>query len=208
MAGDSLTLFGDEESAPASNARSPKIMPLGDVLLGGSGWGVYDDILRDYLAHHPLPILSDEHAIFRFFLDFWKALHDGYPFVNDQASDKDSPWGDLDASFLIAHEHGIFKVSGNLGVTRFNQYWSIGSGSSYALGAMHTLYNRSDCSAEDIARAGVEAGIALSVHSGGEIDVLHWPPAPGSGTPGSGAPESGRTMGHDAQGGSGGAAHG
>ena len=42
-------------------------------------------------------------------------------------------------------------------MSEYTKFWAIGSGSEFALGAMHALYNRLD-SAEDIARAGVEAG--------------------------------------------------
>ena len=42
-------------------------------------------------------------------------------------------------------------------VSEYAKFWAIGSGSEFALGAMHALYNRLD-SAEEIAKAGVEAG--------------------------------------------------
>lgn len=173
MAADTLTLFGDDDVAVASNASTRKFIALGDSLMGGAGWGLYDDILRDYLSDAQPPDLSSERAIFRFFLDLWKALHETYTFVNDQAASKDSPFGDLDSTFVIANRSGLYKVSSDLCVTRYQQYCSVGSGSQYAYGAMQTLYDRPDERAEDIARAGVAAGIALNAHCGGEIDVAH-----------------------------------
>ena len=48
--------------------------------------------------------------IFTFFLDFWRALHDQYTFVNDQAATNATPFGDLDSTFLIANAGGIFNI--------------------------------------------------------------------------------------------------
>ncbi|MBT4076738.1 MAG: MFS transporter, partial [Gammaproteobacteria bacterium] len=42
-------------------------------------------------------------------------------------------------------------------VDEYTQYWAIGSGAEYALGAMFTVYDQLD-SAEQIALAGVKAG--------------------------------------------------
>ena len=41
-------------------------------------------------------------------------------------------------------------------VTEYNRFWSIGSGSSFALGALHAVYERLE-DAEEIAQAGVAA---------------------------------------------------
>lgn len=172
MAADSLTLFGDDDVATPENASSRKMMQLGSSVIGGAGWGLYDDIFRDYLDQQQTPDLGSEVLIFRFFLDLWKALHETYTFVNDQAASKDTPFGDLDSTFLIANANGLFKVSSDLCVTRFSQYCAIGSGSHYAYGAMHTLYDRPTETAISIARAGAETGIALNAHCGGAIDIL------------------------------------
>ncbi len=179
MAADTLTLFGDDDVAAPANASSRKFMHLGDSLVGGAGWGIYDDILRDHLSDEQPPDLSDERVIFRFFLDLWKALHDNYTFVNDQAASRDTPFGDLDSTFVIANSTGLFKVSSDLCVTRFQQYVSVGSGSQYAYGAMQALYDRPNETAESIARSGVAAGIALNVHCGGEVDVATLRRTPG-----------------------------
>jgi ATP-dependent protease HslVU (ClpYQ) peptidase subunit len=170
MAADTLTCFGDAQRIPASNATTPKLQRLGDALVGASGWGVYDRILDAHLAERPVPDLGSERAIFAFFLDLWRALHDRFNFVNDQAQSKDSPFGDLDSSFLVASRAGMFKVSSDLDVSRFERYYAIGSGAEYALGAMHACYDDLP-TAEDIARRGVEAAIAFDVYCDGEITV-------------------------------------
>jgi len=172
MAADTLALFGDGMVIPQPNAIASKIMKVGDALIGGTGWAVYDDIIDHWIADTP-PVLDSRRAIYAFFLDFWKALRENYSLVNEQAATKETPFGDLDATFLIACSGGLFQVSSDLGVTRFTSHHAIGSGAEYALGAMHALINRDGMSPEHIARAGCEAAIDLDASCGGRIDVHH-----------------------------------
>lgn len=61
---------------------------------------------------------------------FWKELHEQYNFVKDQSNEEDpSPFGDLDATFLITNPNGIFYVSSNMSVSKFEKYFAIGAGS-------------------------------------------------------------------------------
>lgn len=170
MASDTQSSFGTE-ALPADNQTTTKIRRVGDALLGRSGWGVYDNILGDLLAQDEPPVLEDAQSVFRFFNDLWRALHRRYAFVNDQAKRKESPFGDLGGSFLVANGGGIFYVSPNLGVTRFEKYYAIGTGADYSLGAIHQVYDR-EKGADEIARAAVESAIAFNVNCGGQIEVL------------------------------------
>ena len=171
MAADTLTSFGDSEHIPQENARTSKVGRIGDSLIGGAGWAVYDDILNDFLATRPTPDLTSARKIFSFFLDFWRALHEHYTFVNDQAANNNSPFGDLDSTFLIANAGGIFTVASDLGVTPLNRYYAIGSGGEYAIGVLYTLYNRTD-DIESVATDAVQAAIAMNLQCGGAVDVL------------------------------------
>lgn len=173
MAADTQSNFG-AEVLPADNQSTLKVRRVGRSLLGRSGWGVYDNILGDLLDEGEGPELDDTRSIFRFFTGLWRVLHDRYAFVNDQAKRKDSPFGDLGGSFLVANRNGIFYVSPNLGVTRFEKYYAIGSGADYSLGAMHQLYDRENDVAQ-IARSAVETAIAFNVNCGGRIEVLEVP---------------------------------
>jgi ATP-dependent protease HslVU (ClpYQ) peptidase subunit len=171
MAADTLTSFGDSERMPQENARTPKVRRIGDSLIGGAGWAVYDDILNDFLSTRPTPDLTSSRKIFTFFLDFWKALHDHYTFINDNAANASTPFGDLDSTFLIANAGGIFTVASDLGVTPLNQYYAIGSGGEYAIGVLYSLYNKTDDIAT-LANDAVSAAIAMNLQCGGTVDVL------------------------------------
>jgi ATP-dependent protease HslVU (ClpYQ) peptidase subunit len=170
MAADSLTSFGDGLRVPPNNCSVAKIRRVNGSLLGAAGWGIYDCIVDHFLAGNQPAELGDQREIFSFFLALWKALHDRYPFVNDQAHSRDTPFGDLDATFLVANRGGIFKVSHDMDVCRFNRYFAIGSGADYALGAMFNLYEGGDDAAA-IARRAVLTAIEFDMHCGGDVLV-------------------------------------
>ncbi|MBD3240252.1 MAG: hypothetical protein GF331_06670 [Chitinivibrionales bacterium] len=170
MAADTQTSFGDVK-VPPDNLRTCKINKLGSSYIGKTGWGLYDNIFSDFVDAKKAPSLLDETAIYTFFLRLWRRLHERYGFVNDQCRDKDSPFGDLDASFLITNKNGIFHVASDMSVTRFAKYYAIGDGNDFALGALYSLYNF-DYDAETLAAKAVEAAMAFRIFCGGEIDTV------------------------------------
>lgn len=169
IATDSKRTFGGN-AVPESNLRDVKLRRVGEAYLAMTGWGVYANILDDYLRTTRTARLTDSRQIFTFFRGFWKALHQRYAFVNDQCTESDSPFGDLDASFLIAAKGGIFYVACDMSVTEFQHYYAVGSGASYALGAMHALYTPG-AKADAIARKAVAAASALDIYCGGEVNL-------------------------------------
>ena len=118
IAADTQNNFGHNR-APIANHRTQKILTVGGNHLATSGWGLYANILDDFLARKRAPKLDTERDVFRFFQTFWKALHEHYSLVNDQCQHEEerSPFGDLDASFLLVNGGGIFFVSSDTSVT-------------------------------------------------------------------------------------------
>ena len=169
IASDSRVAFGNE-IIPGDNLPIEKIIKFGDSYIGSSGWGVYDNIMADFIRSKKDANLEDTQGIFSFFMELWKDLHKHYSFVNDQSSGKESPFGDLDAKFLIVNWNGIFLVSPNMSVRKFNKYYAIGSGSSYSLGALELLYDQK-FDAEAIARRAVATAITFDNTCGGKIDI-------------------------------------
>ena len=100
-------------------------MALGGSQLAMTGWGVYDNVLHDYLASRRPPRFASEREIFTFFVRLWKDLRKRYSFVDDQVAEDDrSPFADLDSSFLVGNRHGIFHVSGDMSVMAFHEYYA------------------------------------------------------------------------------------
>lgn len=170
LAADTLTTFGSHKH-PILNYSVDKIRRVGTALMGATGWQLYRDILDDYLGSKRPPPLTSEKTIFKFFVKLWGALRERYNLVNDQCHDRDTPFGDLDAEFLIANRKGIYMVSGDLSIARFERYAAIGSGADYALGALYQLYDREQDPAT-IARKAIETAIQFNVHCGGEARVV------------------------------------
>jgi ATP-dependent protease HslVU (ClpYQ) peptidase subunit len=173
IAADTKRTFGSG-AVEVANFTDLKIREVGSSYIATTGWGLYSNILDDYLATRKRAKLTDQASIFSFFRQFWKDLHERYSFVSDQRPDDDSPFGDLDASFLIASPEGIFSVACDMSVTQFEQYYAIGSGAPYALGAIYALY-KADGDALKIAERGVEAGMALDIYCGGKVTAFTVP---------------------------------
>jgi ATP-dependent protease HslVU (ClpYQ) peptidase subunit len=171
IAADTQENFGDRRVLRGDH-NSSKIMKVGASYLAQTGWGLYENILGDYLVKSGTPRFRNEREIFGFFNRFWKRMRKDYSFVNDQPMEDDkSPFADLDASFLIANSHGIFHVTGQMSVTRFTRFDAVGSGGPYALGALHTLYDEK-LDAEEIARRACAAALHFDISCGGALDVF------------------------------------
>jgi ATP-dependent HslUV protease, peptidase subunit HslV len=168
IASDTQDNFGDLRP-PSENHEAIKIRTFGEAIVGASGWALYDDIFGHYLSKRRNIRLRDRTSIFDFFVKFWRELKKNYPFVNDQpGKESETPFANLDASFLIASPGGIFLVSSNMSVSEFRQYYAIGSGSDYAIGAVHALYEDVKDPAHITERA-VRAAIAYDSSCGGRV---------------------------------------
>lgn len=170
IAADSLTTIGNTK-VPLGLHAAKKIRRVGASWLATTGWGVYENILEDYLTKSRGVRLESQQQIFEFFLKLWKALHKRYTLVNDQIEEKDSgPFANLDSTFLIANHRGIFYVAPDLSVMTVSRYFAIGSGAPFSLGALHGLYDgRLDAAA--LAKKAVEAAIDFDNFCGGEVQA-------------------------------------
>ncbi|MBC8551405.1 MAG: hypothetical protein H8D23_17310 [Candidatus Brocadiales bacterium] len=166
---DTLQCF-DSNMTGEDNLNESKLRRIGSAMVAGAGWGLYGNILDDYLKGKKPVRLTTKQQIFLFFKRLWPVLHEKYSFVKNQCEDADSPFGELDSSFLIATKRRIFFVSSNMCVTEFQKFYAIGAGRDYAIGAMHVLYGQEN-SAEEIARLAIEAAISNNVYCGGSIEI-------------------------------------
>ncbi|MGR3293759.1 MAG: hypothetical protein ACUZ9M_07075 [Candidatus Scalindua sp.] len=166
---DTLQCF-DSNMTGVDNLNESKLRRIGSVMVASAGWGLYDNILDDYLKGKKSVKLSTKQEVFLFFKKLWPVLHEKYSLVKDQCDDAASPFGELDSSFLIATKKRILLVSSNMCVTEFLKFYAIGAGRDYAIGAMHVLYDQ-EKSAEEIARLAIEAAISNNVYCGGNIEI-------------------------------------
>lgn len=111
-----------------------------------------------YLSEVESISLTDRFDVYRFLVGLHSNLKE-YHFL-DGSVDENSNFESIGLTMLIANAHGIFSTYDNREVIYHSDYYAIGSGQEYALGAM-SLAARST----NDARTLVESGLySASVH--------------------------------------------
>src|SRR5512140_1108101 len=158
IAADTLTTFGNTRLHATQDASHDKILKVGDSYVGVCGSAAHHLVLSNLLAKTPDVQLNSKAAIFETFRKLHPILKEEC-FLNPK-EDEEDPYESSQITALIANASGIFAIYSMREVFEYTQFWGIGSGHEYALGATHQAYSRCD-DAADTARAGVEAGIAF-----------------------------------------------
>lgn len=167
IAADTLTTFGSRKVSATHNRHSGKILRLGGSFLGMTGWSASQQVLTHAFWGIPdPPRFASAAEIFDVFLALHPRLKQEY-FLSPLAGDG---YESSHMNLLIANGHGIFGVYSIRDVLEYERFWASGSGSDYALGAMHAVFD-ADGDAASIAEAGVRAGIEFDDATGGPIEV-------------------------------------
>lgn len=170
IAADTLTSFGNTRLPAHLDASHDKILHIGESYVGVCGSAAHHLVLANLLAKTPAVQLNSKAEIFETFRKLHPILKEEC-FLNPK-EDEEDPYESSQITALIANTHGIFGIYSMREVFEYTQYWAIGSGHEFALGALHHTYTLYD-SSEDIARAGVDAGIALDKNSGAPITLYN-----------------------------------
>jgi ATP-dependent protease HslVU (ClpYQ) peptidase subunit len=156
IACDTLATTGSIKQRSHYSSTPDKIFAFRDTYVGTVGYAVHNAVLQSYFSRYPDNVKLDTAAeIFETWRQMHKILREEYH-MNPRA-ESDDPYETTRMSALLASPRGIFGVWPSRDVEAFPRFWAIGSGASYALGAMFALFERSD-DVEEIARAGVSAG--------------------------------------------------
>lgn len=158
IAADTLTAFGNTRLIAAMDGSHDKILHCGDSHIGVCGSAAHHLVLANLLAKTPSVQLNSKADIFETFRKLHPVLKEEC-FLNPK-EDEEDPYESSQITALIANASDIYGIYSMREVFEYTQFWAIGSGHEYAPGALHHAYSRHD-SALDIARAGVEAGIAF-----------------------------------------------
>lgn len=166
IAADTLTTFGNTKLPSHLDASHDKILHIGDSYVGVCGSAAHHLVLANLLAKTTNMQLNSKAQIFETF----RKLH---PILKDECylnpkEDEEDPYESSQITALIANSNGIFGVYSMREVFEYTQFWAIGSGHEFALGAMCYAYPHLD-SADSIANAGVVTGIALDKNSAAPI---------------------------------------
>jgi len=174
MAADTLVTFGDTRLTHRFEANS-KIFsvdtPDGISYIGMAGTVAHFPVLRKAMAALPPEQLrlGGREQVFDTFLMLHPLLKEAF-FLQSKEDDND-PYESSQFTVVIANATGIYGVYSYREVFEFKEFWGIGSGRSFALGAMHACWDKAE-TARDVALAGLNAGCEFDKNSGGPIDVF------------------------------------
>ncbi|GAB1231873.1 hypothetical protein UT4_03390 [Ferrigenium sp. UT4] len=168
IAADTLTTFGNTRLPAEKDASHDKILQVGLSYVGVCGSAAHHLVLSSLFAKIPNVRLDSKEAIFETFRKLHPVLKEEC-FLNPK-EDEEDPYESSQITALIANASGIYGIYSMREVFEYTQYWAIGSGQEFALGAMHQHYPALD-DAEEIARAGVATGIAFDKNSALPITV-------------------------------------
>jgi len=174
MAADSLVTFGDTRLSHRAEANQKLFMvndAAGQSMFAVAGAAAHFLVLQHALAAQPAEALrfGSKDEIFRTFTLLHPVLKDS--FFLQTKEDEHEPYESSQFTMLLANASGIYGVYSYREVFEFKQFWSIGSGRSFALGAMHAVYDKAR-SARDVAEAGVAAACEFDRNSAGPVDSL------------------------------------
>jgi ATP-dependent protease HslVU (ClpYQ) peptidase subunit len=168
IAADTLTTFGNTRLHASQDGSYDKILHIGGNYIGVCGSAAHHLVLTSLLSKIPDLQLGSKAAIFETFRKLHPALKEEC-FLNPK-EDEEDPYESSQITALIANSSGIYGIYSMREVFEYTQFWAIGSGHEFSLGAMQFAYSHYD-SAEEIARAGVEAGIAYDKNSSSPITL-------------------------------------
>jgi len=169
IAADALVTFGDTRLAHGYEAND-KVFRIGNSWVGMAGTTAHFPVLRKALGTLPPGELQldSRDAVFETFLKLHPRLKEQF-YLNTKEEDSD-PYESSQYTVVIANPSGLYGVYSYREVFEFERFWSIGSGRSFALGAMFAAWDRAKSSRE-IAELGVRAGCEFDKNSAGPVKV-------------------------------------
>ena len=170
IAADTLSSFGSTLQGASNKRNGGKIARLQENCFGLVGYAAHDLVLLSLLKRHPEKFrLTDRLAVFETMLELHPLMKEEYHLVTSE-SDSDQPYESSQMVFCLANSSGIYLIESYREVTDVDRFWAIGSGQSFALGAMEALYQQEDQDAESIARAGALAACQFNAWCAEPID--------------------------------------
>jgi len=174
IATDALITFGDTRLSKRYEVNSKVFKveaPAGVSYIGMAGTVAHFPVLRKALAALPKDQLrfGSKDEIFDTFNKVHPLLKETF-FLQTKEDDND-PYESSQFSVLIANASGIYGLYSYREVFEFKEFWGIGSGRSFALGAMHATWDKAK-TAREVAVAGLQAGCEFDKNSAGPVELF------------------------------------
>ncbi len=174
IAADTLVTFGDTSLSHRFEANT-KIFRVdtsaGMSYVGMAGTVAHFPVLRKAMAALPKEqlTLGSRDEVFDTFVKLHPILKETF-FLQPKEDDND-PYESSQFTVIIANASGIYGLYSYREIFEFNEFWGIGSGRSFALGAMHACWDKAK-TAREVAMAGMSAGCEFDKNSGEPIEVF------------------------------------
>ena len=174
IAADTLVTFGDTRLGHRFEANS-KLFKVDTVAgvsyVGIAGTVAHFPVLRKAMTALPQDQLKlgSRDEVFDTFTKLHPMLKETF-FLQTKEDDND-PYESSQFSVVIANASGIYGLYSYREVFEFKEFWGIGSGRSFALGAMHASWDRAK-TAREVATVGVHAGCEFDKNSAGPVEVF------------------------------------
>ena len=174
IAADALVTFGDTRLPHRFEANS-KIFKVdtsaGISYVGMAGTVAHFPALRKAMAALPKDDLKlgSKDEVYDTFIKLHPMLKETF-FLQTKEDDND-PYESMQFTAVIANATGIYGLYSYREVFEFKEFWGIGSGRSFALGAMHACWGAAK-TAREVAMAGMSAGCEFDKNSAGPIEVF------------------------------------
>jgi len=167
IAADSLVTFGDTRLSERYEANSKIIAldtPVGVTYVGAAGTVAHFPVLRKALTSLPKDqlLLGSKDEVFDTFTRLHPLLKETF-FLQTKEDDND-PYESSQFTVLIANATGIYGLYSYREVFEFKEFWGVGSGRAFALGAMQAVWDKAK-TAKEVAMAGISAGCEFDKNS-------------------------------------------
>ena len=174
IAADTLVTFGDTRLAHRyeTNSKLFRVDAVsGTSYVGVAGTVAHFPVLRKAMTAlpHDQLRLGSKDEVFDTFTRLHPLLKETF-FLQTKEDDND-PYESSQFSVVIANASGIYGLYSYREVFEFKEFWGIGSGRSFALGAMHAVWDKAK-TAREVASVGVHAGCEFDKNSAGPVEVF------------------------------------
>lgn len=170
IAADTLSSFGSTSQDASFKRSESKILRLRENCFGLVGYAAHGLVLASLIERHPDRfVLDDRLSIFHSMLGLHGILKEEYLLETSERS-KEQPYESSQMTFCLANASGIYLVDTYREVSEVDRFWAIGSGQSFALGALEALYANEAYEAEDLAREAVRTACRFNAFCGEPIE--------------------------------------
>ena len=174
IAADTLVTFGDTRLGHRfeDNSKIFRVEAAGGLsYVGLAGSAAHFPVLRKAMSALPNRQLrlGSKDEVFDTFTKLHPVLKDSF-FLQTKEDDND-PYESSQFSVVVANATGIYGLYSYREVFEFKEFWAIGSGRSFALGAMHAAWGTAK-SAREVAMAGLHAGCEFDKNTAGPVEVF------------------------------------